>query len=53
MQQHLAGPFSARADLDITLTIVGADVKASYRPLAWSTSFITAVFGVRLIASFK
>lgn len=53
MQQHLAGPFSARADLDIALTIVGADVKAFYRPLAWSTSPITAVFGVRLVASFK
>lgn len=53
MQQHLGGPLSVRADLDVAMTLVTSEVNASYRPFIWDTPWGTAVVGARLVASFK
>ncbi|MDC3958178.1 hypothetical protein [Polyangium jinanense] len=53
MQQHLGGPFSIRADLDVAATLPRSQINTSNRPAVWETPWATVITGARLVTSFK
>ncbi|WP_282425182.1 hypothetical protein [Polyangium sp. 15x6] len=53
MQQHLGGPFSIRADLDITATLFRSRINTLIHPVVVETSWVTMIAGARVVASFN